>query len=45
MSLKHEVLKTVDLHGCLVQGADLLETVGGLHKFMKWKNALLTVVF
>jgi hypothetical protein len=37
-------LKTIDLDKCLVQGADLLEKVGGLHKFMKWKNALLTVV-
>ena len=27
----------------LMQGAELLEKVGGLHNFMKWKNALLTV--
>jgi len=26
-----------------LQGPSLLEKVGGLHTFMKWKHALLTV--
>jgi hypothetical protein len=33
----------VDINACLFQGTDVLEKVGGLHNFMNWKRAMLTV--
>ena len=39
------MFQSVDLlfNTCLFQGTDVLEKVGGLHNFMNWKRAMLTV--
>jgi hypothetical protein len=37
------LVSIVDINACLFQGTDVLEKVGGLHNFMNWKRAMLTV--